>query len=114
MAGHIKGCKFMKNDNNNDDTIEDNGYDGFHETEEDNFNSYLNLQEIASNFEVLPRAYPILLRNGLKVTPNWLHYLEIAKFGKILRYCYNVISNYYFFSCCKCQKMVLVIQLAMI
>jgi hypothetical protein len=84
MAGHIKGCKFMKNDNNNDVAIEDNGYDGFQETEEDNFNSYLNHQEIASNFEVLPRAYPILLRNGFKVTPNWLHYLEIAKFGKLL------------------------------
>ena len=38
MAGHIKGCQFMKNDNKDDDVIEDNGFDGYQETEEDNFN----------------------------------------------------------------------------
>ena len=85
MAGHIKGCRFMKNDNGNDESIEDNGYYGFlQETEEDHVNTYLYHQEIASSFEALPRAYPILLSNGSRVTPNWFHYLEIAKFGKLL------------------------------
>jgi hypothetical protein len=82
----------------NDDTIEDNGYDGyFQETEEDNLNIYLNHQVNATNSEVLPRAHRIRLRNGSKVTSSWIHYPEIAKFGELLCLFINIISNFYFY-----------------
>ena len=92
-----KGCPFMNNDNINDNTIEDNGYDGyFQETEEDDLN-IKNHQVNATNFEVLLIAHPIRLRNGSKVTSHWVHYPEIAKFGELFCLFINIISNFYFY-----------------
>ena len=59
----------INNNSINDNTaaIKDDGYDGyFRETEEDNLNIYLKHQVHATNFEVLPREYPIRLREAPK------------------------------------------------
>ena len=42
----------------------------------------------------LRRAYPIRLRDGSKVTPNWFHYPQIAKFNKLFCLFINIFSNY--------------------
>ena len=44
-------------------------------------NKYYKMQQIAIDFSDTPNIGAVRLSDGSFKTPNWLHYLEISKFG---------------------------------
>jgi hypothetical protein len=99
MAGHLKACKRRITPMSNMDVVninEDFDHDNFDQDApeyhlDDNsqdiplivmaLNKYYKMQQIAIDFSDTPNIGAVRLSDGSFKTPNWLHYLEISKFG---------------------------------